>query len=87
MTRCAATRAAGGIGAMRKSSKESMDVAHAQADKAAAEALLADLQAKIDAELQAVAEKYDPATAEITTTRLRPKVSELLVKRVALAWR
>ena len=82
----AATRAAGGIGAMRKSSKESMDVAHAQADKAAAEALLADLQAKIDAELQAVAEKYDPETAEITTTRLRPKVSELLVKRVALAW-
>lgn len=83
----AATRAAGGIGAMRKSSKESMDVAHAQADKAAAEAQLADLQAKIDAELQAVAEKYDPETAEIATTRLRPKVSELLVKRVALAWR
>lgn len=83
----AATRAAGGIGAMRKSGKESMDVAHAQADKAAAEAQLADLQAKIDAELQAVAEKYDPMAAEIVTTRLRPKVSELLVKRVALAWR
>ena len=83
----AATRAAGGIGAMRKSGKESMDVAHAQADKAAAEAQLADLQTKIDAELQAVAEKYDLESAEITATRLRPKVSELLVKRVALAWR
>ena len=83
----AATRAAGGIGAMRKSSKEAMDVAHAQADKAAAEAQLADLQAKIDEELQAIAERFDPERAEIERTRLRPKVSELLVKRVALAWR
>jgi len=82
----AATRAAGGIGAMRKSGKESMDVAHAQADKAAAEAQLAELQAKLDAEMQAIAERFDPDRAEFDRKRLRPRVSELLVKRVALAW-
>ena len=80
-----ATRAAGGIKSMSKSSKEKLDVENAQA---ALDAVVAKREALSDAfqtDLADLAARYD-ADPEIRTLPLRPRATDLLVQRLALAW-
>jgi hypothetical protein len=80
-----ATRAAGGIRSMSKSSKERLDVDNAQA---ALDAVVAKREALSDAfqtDLADLAERYSSAP-EIRTLPLRPRATDLLVQRLALAW-
>jgi hypothetical protein len=78
-----AATAARGVG---RSMKESQDVARAEENVEAIQQQYADLEAQFKADVDALTGKIDPVTERLETVSLRPKKTDITVKRVALAW-
>ncbi len=78
-----ATTTARGVG---RASKQSADVTRAQENVAALEQQLADLQAALEADLQAVATEWDPASDTLDRVVIKPKRGGVSVQLLALAW-
>jgi hypothetical protein len=78
-----ATTAARGVG---RTAKEETDVGRAKETVQALEQQLADLEAQFQKELDALEEKVDPTTLELTTKVVKPKKTNISVQTVALAW-
>ena len=79
-------RATTGIGSMARAGKEKLDVEQASETLEAMRRRRAELEEEAEREIERIAEAYDPARMPIETTRLRPRASELEVRRLALAW-
>ena len=78
-----ATTAARGVGRM---SRESADVARAEANVEALTQQLADLQAALEADLQTVGEEWDPAADELERVVVKPKRGSVSVQLIGLVW-
>lgn len=78
-----ATTAARGMGRM---SREAADVARAEANVEALTQQLADLQAALEAEMQAVGEQWDPAADELERVVVKPKRGGVSVQLLGLVW-
>ncbi|MCC7177629.1 MAG: ATP-binding protein [Acidobacteria bacterium] len=78
-----ATTAAKGMGRM---SREAADVARAEANVEALTQQLADLQAALEAEMQAVGQQWDPATDELERVVVKPKRGGVSVQLFGLVW-
>jgi hypothetical protein len=78
-----ATTAARGVG---RAAKEAQDVRRAEETVQAARAQLADLEARIRAEADAVAATVDPSADALETLTVRPKKTDITVQLVALVW-
>ena len=79
-----ATTAARGVG---RSMKEAQDVKRAGETVQELQAQLADLEQQVQAEMQAVAAKYDTGALALQTVSLKPKKTQITVQLVALAWK
>lgn len=78
-----ATTAAKGVGRM---SRESADVARAEANVEALAQQLADLQAALETDLQAVGEQWDPAADDLERVVVKPKRGGVSVQLIGLVW-
>ncbi len=78
-----ATTAARGVG---RSMKESQDIARAQDSLGAIEQQKADLEAQVQAEIDALGGAMDPLKEAFEPVVIRPKRTEVTVQLVALAW-
>jgi hypothetical protein len=78
-----ATTAARGAG---RTMKQASDVERAEETVGAAEQQIADLNAELQAELDARAMASDPLTEALDRVLLRPKKSDVSVRRCALLW-
>ncbi|QQS08722.1 MAG: DUF87 domain-containing protein [Phycisphaerales bacterium] len=78
-----ATTAMRGVG---RSARESGDVDRAEENVDALQQQLKDLEAKVQAEIDEIAGRLDPTTAELTSVILKPKKSNITVRSVVLAW-
>ncbi len=78
-----ATTAAKGVGRM---SRESADVARAEANVEALGQQLADLQSALEADLQAVGEQWDPAADDLERVVVKPKRGGVSVQLIGLVW-
>jgi hypothetical protein len=79
-----ATTAARGVG---RSMKEAQDVKRAGETVQELQAQLADLEEQVQAEMQAVAAKYDAGALQLQTVSLKPRETQITVQLVALAWK
>jgi len=79
-----ATTAARGVG---RTMKEAQDVKRAGETVQELQAQLADLEQQVQAEMQAVAAKYDTGALALQTVSLKPKKTQITVQLVALAWK
>jgi hypothetical protein len=79
-----ATTAARGAG---RTMKQAGDVSRAEESAAAVEQQIRDLDAELQSELAAAEAASDPATEKLETLTLRPKKSDITVRKVALLWR
>lgn len=66
---------------------QKQDVAHAEESLDVVTTQLADLDAQIDAEVEALKSSANPQNLEIETVELSPKKTEIQIDRVALYWR
>lgn len=78
-----ATTAARGVG---RAMQQGEDVTRAQENVQAMQQQLADLEADMKAEVDALAAKTDPATEDMDTLVLKPKKSDIAVQLVSLVW-
>ena len=78
-----ATTAARGAG---RAMKEAQDVSRARETVESLQQALADLEAELKAETEAVAAKTDPGRAPLETLALKPTKQNITVRLVALAW-
>ena len=69
-----------------RGSKEKQDVARAEESLEAARQRLADLEADLEREIEEVEDRFDPLREELTTAALKPRRTDVQVKRVSLAW-
>jgi hypothetical protein len=67
-------------------SRESTDVAKAEAALASAQQQLAELQSRIEDEAGRIAERVDPLTEPLETVVVKPKKTGISVQLVSLAW-
>ena len=65
---------------------QDIDVARAEANVEALTQQLADLQAALEAEMQAVGEQWDPATDELERVVVKPKRGGVSVRLLGLVW-
>ena len=79
-------RAAGSARAGGRSLKERQDVARAEQEIVHWRQELADLESDCAADLAALQASFDPLSAPLETTVLRPKKTDIAVQQVALAW-
>jgi hypothetical protein len=63
---------------------ESQDVSRAEENIEALQQQLADLQAQVETEIQALQDSYDPAKEPVATIALRPKKTAIVVKSMAV---
>lgn len=80
------TRAATGINAMTRSSKKKLDVQHAEESLEALTQQKAELDAKIAADLEALAAQYSAEAHPVVPITLEPKTTDIIIQRVLLAW-
>ena len=66
--------------------KEAQDVSRARETVESLQQALADLEAELKAETEAVAAKTDPGGAPLETLALKPTKQNVTVRLVALAW-
>ena len=66
---------------------QKQDVAHAEESLEVVTTQLAELDAQIDAEVEALKSSANPQNLEIETVELSPKKTEIQIDRVALYWR
>ena len=78
-----ATTAARGAG---RTMKQAGDVGRAEESVGAVEQQIKDLDAELQSEIAATGAAIDPATEKLETVTLRPKKTDITVRRVALAW-
>jgi Skp family chaperone for outer membrane proteins len=78
-----ATTAARGAG---RAAQQHQDVARAQENVEAISQQLADLEAELQAEIDALEAATDPLSENLQTVSLRPKKADISVRRVALVW-
>ncbi|MFO7691971.1 MAG: hypothetical protein R6V57_02680 [Vicinamibacterales bacterium] len=78
-----ATTAARGMG---RTMKERQDIERARETLAAAERQRAELEAKVQADIDALGGALDPLTETLESVRLKPKRNDVTVQLVALAW-
>jgi hypothetical protein len=78
-----ATTAARGAG---RTMKQAGDVGRAQESVGAIDQKIQDLDAELQSELDAAEASADPATEKLETLTLRPKKTDITVRRVALVW-
>ncbi len=69
-----------------RASQERSDVAHAEADLAAIQQQQAALNAELEAEVQALEGRFDPATVRVEVTPVKPRKSDIAVEDLALVW-
>jgi multidrug resistance efflux pump len=67
-------------------SRESADVARAEANVEALAQQLADLQAALETDLQAVGEQWDPAADDLERVVVKPKRGGVTVQLIGLVW-
>jgi hypothetical protein len=79
-------RAGSVVGGFSRSGKEAADIERAEATAAQRRGELADLEAKAEQEAHELAERYDPTRLELETIALKPRKSDVTVRRVVLAW-
>lgn len=79
-------RAGSVVGGFSRSGKEAADVDRAEATVAQRRGELADLEARAEQEAHELAERYDPTKLELETVALKPRKSDVTVRRVLLAW-
>ena len=79
-------RASTAVRGVSRSMKESQDVARAREDLAAVQQSLADLDAQLKVELDALAASYDPTAIALEPLAIKPRRSDVEVRKVALAW-
>ena len=79
-------RATTGIGSMARAGKEKLDVEQASETLEAVRRRRAELEAEAEREIERIAEAYDSGRFPIERVALRPRASELDVRRMALAW-
>lgn len=80
------SRATTGIGSMTRTSKEKLDVDHAEQALASVRQQIAVLEAEAETDMARVAAEYDPAGWTIETDAIRPRAADIDVRQVALAW-
>ena len=78
-----ATTAARGAG---RTVKQAGDVGRAEESAGAVEQQIADLDAQLQSELDAQAAATDPVTEKLENVNLRPKKTDITVRKVALLW-
>lgn len=78
-----ATTAARGVG---RSMKEAQDVKRAEESVEAVRAAIASAEAELAAELEAIEAAADYARAPLETVVVRPKRTQIVVRKTALAW-
>jgi hypothetical protein len=71
---------------MSRSAKESGDVRRAEEELIAQQEALEGLQEELKAEIDALAERYDPELLELETVTVRPRRTDVEVQAVRLAW-
>jgi len=69
-----------------RSIKESSDISRASENVEAVDRLIAELEAQLQSEADAIAAGPDPLTAELETLSLRPKKTNISVRALLLAW-
>ncbi|MEM7048980.1 MAG: DUF87 domain-containing protein [Acidobacteriota bacterium] len=69
-----------------RSYKQGQDVGRAQENVASYERQMAELQADLEAEIDALKERYDPQLLELDTVEVKPRRTDIEVRLVALAW-
>jgi hypothetical protein len=74
------------LGSLGRTSKERQDVRRAQESVAALTEELEQLGAELEAEIEELEERFDPAAEELTTQSVRPRKSDIEVRLVALTW-
>ena len=79
-------RASTAVRGVSRSMKEAQDVARAREDLAAVQQSLADLDAQLKVELDALAASYDPTAIALEPLAVKPRRSDVDVRKVALAW-
>jgi len=67
-------------------SKEKQDVEQAEEQLRQLQERIADLNAELEAEVDALEARYDPATEEFGTLALKPRKADIDVRVLALAW-
>ncbi|MEQ8786086.1 MAG: DUF87 domain-containing protein [Pirellulaceae bacterium] len=78
-----AATTARGVG---RSRKQAGDVARAKENVESLQQQLRDMEAKFEQQLDALQDKIDPTTIELSTKTLKPKKSNIVAQLVALAW-
>ncbi|UCF66116.1 MAG: ATP-binding protein [Acidobacteriota bacterium] len=78
-----ATTAARGASRM---GREKDDIARAEANLAAQQQKLAELEEQFQAKTASIQESYDPAALELDAETIRPRKSDISVDRLVLAW-
>ena len=71
---------------MSRSRKEEADVDRARENLEKRQRRLAELEAELASEIDALRSDLDPSRAELRTVTVRPKQRDVDVERVALAW-
>ncbi len=66
--------------------KQAGDVGRAKETLGAVDQQIQDLDAELQADLAASAAASDPATEKLETVTLRPKKTDITIRRVALVW-
>jgi Helicase HerA, central domain len=81
-----ATRVGTAIRKAGRSSQQSADVRHAEQRMAAVQEKIAELEAKFDADIDALDAAYDAQAEELVRVEIRPKLSDIEVPLVAVGW-
>jgi hypothetical protein len=71
---------------MGRAAKEGQDVKRAEANVAALQRQLAELNQELESEIDLLEDRFDPLSEELATTALRPRRTDVDVRLVALAW-
>lgn len=79
-------RATTAVRGVSRSMKESSDVGRAQETVEVIDQQLADLEAQLKADTEAIQQAIDPQTETLETVSLKPTKSNITVKLVTLAW-
>src|SRR5262249_52771307 len=80
------SRATTAVRGVSRSMKESEDVGRAQETADAVNQQLADLEAQLKSETDAIQQSTEPQTEELGKISLKPKKSNINIKLVALVW-
>jgi hypothetical protein len=85
-SRSTVSRASTALRGVSRSVEQGRDVDRAEQNVEAMEQSLAELNAELERELAAVGERYDPQAQPLEKVTVRPKKSDVTVRRLALAW-